>query len=186
MEMFMVENNVAKPHTETILIPPFKDLWERDESPSKEKAIMDFTFIELMCSPKKSNPFFGYPEDKRGEKIISQVFKGGPYIADTLVYDGMRTYLTFLTEASPTYATLRANRLAAEKTNEFLTNFSYTDVNPKTGLPIYKAKEITDSVKNTQGVILALDSLEKKVQEELFEATKTKGMREIGHFERRG
>lgn len=50
--LFIVENNIAKPNTETLLIEPFKTIWERDKTKDKEQAIKEFTFIELMSSKK--------------------------------------------------------------------------------------------------------------------------------------
>ena len=34
--LFVVENGVAKPNTETLLISPFKEIWERDNSDNKK------------------------------------------------------------------------------------------------------------------------------------------------------
>ena len=50
--LFIVENNIAKPNTETLLIEPFKTIWERDKTEDKGQAIKEFTFIELMSSKK--------------------------------------------------------------------------------------------------------------------------------------
>ena len=37
--LFIVENNIAKPNTETLLISPFKEIWERDKSKDKSQVI---------------------------------------------------------------------------------------------------------------------------------------------------
>lgn len=184
MQIFIIENNVAKPTPQILLIPPFKEIWERDSSRNKERALMDFTFIEFMCSPRKSNPFSGYTEDERGFKIVEHVFKGTPgYFPDELVKEGMLKYMEWLTEASPTYKHLRANKIAAEKTQAFFSQFSYEDKNPKTGLPVWKPKDITSAIKDAEDNIKTLDNLQKKVEQELFDSVKTRGMREINHFE---
>lgn len=185
MQIFIIEGNVVKPTTEILLISPFKQIWESDDSPHKEKAIMDFTFIEFMCSPKKTNVFFGYTEDERASKIISQVFKGTPdYVPSELVVEGMKVYLDFLTNASITYKTLRANKIAAEKTNDFFSTFQYSDKNPRTGNPLYKPKEVTMAIKDAAEVMKSLNGLQDKVDQELFESAKTKGSRDINEYER--
>jgi hypothetical protein len=184
MQIFIIEDNVAKPHPELLLIPPFKQLWERDNNRHKENAIMDFTFIELMCSPRRSNPFSGYSEAERAFKIIEQVFKEDPdYIPDELVKEGMGVYLTWLAEASPSYKHWRANRIAAEKTQAFFSEFSYADKNPKTGLPVWKPKDITNAIKDAEDNIKTLDALQKKVESELLERVKTKGDRQVNYYE---
>ena len=67
--LFTVENAVAKPNVETLLISPFKEIWERDTSSDKSQAIKEFTFIELMTSKKKTNPYAGYADDIRFNKL---------------------------------------------------------------------------------------------------------------------
>lgn len=184
MQIFIIEDNIAKPNPEILLIPPFREIWDRDRNKHKENAIMDFTFIELMCSPRRSNPFSGYNENERAFKIIEQVFKEDPdYIPDALVREGMEVYLTWLAEASPSYNHWLANRLAAEKTQKFFKEFNYDDKNPKTGLPIWKPKDITNAIKDAEDNIKTLDALQKKVESELLEKVKTKGMRTVNYYE---
>ena len=72
--LFIVENSIAKPNTETLLISPFKEIWERDESEDKETAIKEFTFIELMSCKKKSNPYAGYSDEIRKDKLKEFLF----------------------------------------------------------------------------------------------------------------
>ena len=75
--LFVVENNIAKPNTETLLISPFKEIWVRDSSKDKSVAIAEFTFIELFTSKKKSNPYSGYNDAERAEKL-KQLLKFKP------------------------------------------------------------------------------------------------------------
>ena len=57
--LFIVENNVAKPNTETLLISPFKEIWERDLTEDKEIVLKEFTFMDLVSSKRKTNPYAG-------------------------------------------------------------------------------------------------------------------------------
>ena len=59
------------PNPETLLITPFKDIWERDKTPSKAIAIQEFAYIEFMTSMLKSNPYREYPEETEGIRILS-------------------------------------------------------------------------------------------------------------------
>lgn len=145
---------------------------------------MDFTFIELMCSPRRSNPFSGYSENDRAFKIIEQVFKEDPgYVPSPLVRQAMELYFKWLAEASPSYNHWKASKLAAEKTQTFFKEFTYAEKNPKTGLPLWKPKDITSAIKDSEDNIKTLDSLQKKVESELLETVKTKGMRQINYYE---
>ena len=82
--LFTVENSVAIPNTETLLISPFKEIWERDKSKDKDRAIKEFTFIELMSSKKKTNPYAGYSDEIRFEKLKETLF-GPEWEQDALI-----------------------------------------------------------------------------------------------------
>ena len=55
--LFQINGRAVFPNAETILISPFKDIWERDLSKNKENAIQEFAYIEFMTSMLKSNPY---------------------------------------------------------------------------------------------------------------------------------
>ena len=72
--LFVIENNVAKPNVETLLITPYKEIWERDTTPQKEVAVKELTYIELMAPKKKSNVFAGYSDEKRRDSLKKMIF----------------------------------------------------------------------------------------------------------------
>ena len=51
--LFTIESKIVKPYTETLLISPFREIWERDTNAGKFTAIDEFTYIEFMTSVKK-------------------------------------------------------------------------------------------------------------------------------------
>lgn len=180
--LFIVEGGRAKPNTETLLIHPFNKIWDRDEHPDKLEAIKDFTFIEFMVSKKKSNPYAGYSEDVRFEKLVEQIYDDPDWEPDLLIEEGMAYLVEFQTNASPIYSFYMSALLASEKLKDFLNNF---DINEKTerGMPIYKPSDITRAIVDTEKVLTNLQSLKNKVEQELFETTKTRGAKIINHFE---
>ena len=50
--LFTIESKIVKPYTETLLISPFREIWERDTNAGKFTAIDEFTYIEFMTSVK--------------------------------------------------------------------------------------------------------------------------------------
>lgn len=181
--LFVVENNVAKPNTETLLIPPFKDIWERDKSEEKTVSINEFTYIELMTSKKKSNPFSGYSDDVRHEKLCEMIFEDVDWKPDVLVEKALIKMRVFHEEASPTYQYYVDNLITAENTRTFLKNIDLNERNEKTGNPLYKPKDVTSAIADTEKVIQTLDLLRDKVEQELFETVKTRSNRQINPFE---
>ncbi|MGL4330780.1 MAG: hypothetical protein ACRCSD_09315, partial [Clostridium sp.] len=81
-----------------------------------------------------------------------------------------------------TYNYYMSAKVAAEKMNSFFRNFDMSMVNLKTGMPIYKPKDITSSLMDTSRVIENLNNLREKVDQEIFEQVKNRGQKVISKF----
>lgn len=180
--LFNIENRVVKPNVETLLIHPFNEIWERDETPTKVEAIEDFTYIEFVTSMRKSNPYAGYSEDLRREKVKSDIISREDWEEDELIKKAINKVNQFQEEASITYNYYMSAKVAAEKMNSFFRNFDMSMVNIKTGMPIYKPKDITSSLMDTSRVIENLNNLKEKVEQEIFEQVKNRGQKVISKF----
>lgn len=180
--LFTIENNVAKPNTETLLISPYKEIWERDKSEDKAKAIREFTFIELMSSKKKSNPYSGYSDEVRFERLKEYLFNS-KWKPDSLIEQGLVKINTFQREASPTFQYYVDSLEAAEKTRKFLREIDLGEKNERTGNPLYKPKDVTSAIADTEKIIQTLSLLKEKVDQELFDTVKTKGNKQINPLE---
>lgn len=180
--LFQVEDRRVSPNTETLLVFPFKEIWERDESENKEVARQEFTYIEFMASMKKSNPYAGYSEDQKSDKIIENEIHIEDWEPDVLVNEAIVKVKDFQTNASPTYSYYMAAKLGANKMQSFFETFNMNDVNEKTGNPIYKPRDITSALNDTAKVLENLNAMKEKVEQELFESTRMKGEKEISHF----
>ena len=124
--LFTVENSVAIPNTETLLISPFKEIWERDKSKDKDRAIKEFTFIELMSSKKKTNPYAGYSDEIRFEKLKETLF-GPEWEQDALIEQALIKVDEFQKDASPTYSYYLSVLEAAEKMKTVKNAVDYID-----------------------------------------------------------
>ena len=179
--LFKVEKKHVIPHTETLMISPFKEIWERDSTEHKEFATEELSYIEFMSSVMKSNPFSGYSEDMREEKIIQEVITQDNWEPDELVRQGIRKLQELQRDCSPTYNYFISAKAAAEKMQDFFNTFDMNDLNPK-GFPLYKPKEITSALNDTSKVLQNLDELITKVDNEVFETTKNKGQKIVSPF----
>lgn len=179
--LFTVENSIAIPNIETLLIPPFKDIWERDKSKNKDVAIKEFTFIELMSSKKKTNPYAGYSDDVRFEKLKEALFEKN-WEQDVLIEQALIKINEFQREASPTYSYYLSVIKAVEKMKDFFKNVNINERNEK-GIPIYKPGDITRALNDTDKVLQNINSMKERVEQELFEQTKTKNNKTINPFE---
>lgn len=186
MDIFEVKNGRAIPTEHALLIEPFKSMWEKDTTKDKGTTIKNFTFIELMCSRKKSNPFIGYSLEDRYGKVAKNIFgdeKLDPSKSDPQIVEAMSVYNEFLLEASPSLSYLRAAFAAADKLKYMLETVDFSE-RTNGGSAVYKPSDITNALKQTPDVVRTLENLKEKVENELLEEAKTRGAREIGLFER--
>lgn len=179
--LFQIQNRVVYPNPETLLIEPFKGIWERDKTKEKNVAIQEFGYIEFMTSMLKSNPFREYPDSKK-EEVIKQSLKLDKWRPDKLVIDGIKTVKKFQTEGSITYAYWLSNKAAIEKMIDFFNNFNIDERNMKSGMPIYKPKDITSAVADAEKTLTTLNAVKSKVEEELYESTRNRNDKVISHF----
>ena len=180
--LFRVEDRVVKPTDEVLQVSPFNEIWERDDSPNKEVALQEFTFIEFMTSALKTNPYRGYSEDRKADVIKRDVVRIKDWTPDVLVLKGMEKVKEFQKEGSESYALYLSALVAKNKLQDFFNSFNMNKVNMKTGAPIYKPRDITAALQDLDKTIISLQSLEKKVEEDLFESAKIKGQKEVSIF----
>ena len=182
MKLFTYESYQIQISPEAMALKPFKDIWERDNSTTKEVAIQELTYVEFMTSMLKSNPYRQYPEGKKDEVIREAVIRIENWQPDELIVQAMNTIIRLQQEGSTTYNYYISAKKAAEKMQDFFTNVDINERNFKNGNPIWKPGDITRALNDTEKVLQNLKALEKKVEEELYENAKIKGDKEISPF----
>lgn len=180
--LFEVVNKIVVPTDEVLQVPPFKEIWERDKSPKKEVAIQEFTYMEFMTSSLATNPYKDYSEDKKESVIRKDVIKEKNWKPDKLIEEGMEKIITLQTEGSSTYSLYMSAIKAKDKLESFFNNFDMEEKNERSGNPIYKPRDITIAIQDLDKTIMSLKSLEKKVEEDLFEVAKIRGQKKISDF----
>lgn len=180
--LFQVDNKVVFPNPETLLIYPFKDIWERDKSKGKETALREFAYIEFITSMKKSNPYRQYPESRKQDVVQKATIGDKNWKPDKLIVEGMKKIKKFQEEASTTYNYYISAKNAIETMTDFFNNVDLNERNFKTGNPIYKPADITRAFNDLERNLANLKALEKKVEEELFEETRTRSDKQISPF----
>ena len=184
MDLFIITNGIVYPSPHALMIKPYKDIWEKDTSEGKENSLRWFRFIELLCSPKKSNPYYGYTDkEQRSRKVKQEVFGDELHEIDADLMFAVMAYEEHLRISSPSYDTLVDAEAAALKLRRFLKDFEPNSRTPS-GALVLKPKDITAALQELPKVNKALADARDKVNEELKEDVKTRNNREIGLFER--
>jgi hypothetical protein len=185
MSLFIVEKLKVMPHPSTLLIYPFKDMWEADTTVNKDVALLKFAYIEFMCSYDKSNDFIGYEIEDRPNKIIAAIDRNNEYsfMDDNLIAAGIKMYKELQNDASPSIRLYEASLNASDKLVTFFDTLNMAE-RTKSGTPVFKPADITRALKDVNDVLKTLSSLKTTIHQELIEAAKGKGGRTINFFEK--
>ena len=180
--LFQINGRAVFPNAETILMSPFKEIWERDLSKEKENAIQEFAYIEFMTSMLKSNPYREYPEAKKDEIIRKDIITQIDWNPDELILEAMNKIQELQKEGSITYSYWLANKTAIEKMIDFFLNVDVSEKNFKTGNPVYKPRDVTGAVADAEKILTTINTLKSKVEEELYEKSKMRSDKVISPF----
>ena len=180
--LFEVNGNAVIPTTEARLVEPYKTIWERDMSETKESALRDFSFIEFMVSKKKTNPYAGYSEEERVKKLSLLHYGDEDHEIDTLVEQGRAELVRFQTEASATYSYLVSLLNIADRIKHYFNTVDIDERDDK-GKPIHTISNITRAIGDIDKVLQTLHTAQAKVEQELYETTKTRSNKEINPYE---
>lgn len=161
---------------------PFKKIWDRDKSKSKDRAKAEISYVFFTCDYKTD--FYDIPdEDKRKEEVIKHLFKEG-WTPDKLVEDAQEFYME--RQKSFSLTLLENARCGINKLSLYLKdiNFDEVEINEKTGeaKPKYDPKKFADTVKTIPDIIKSLGVLEDAVKKEQALKNALRGGREKGMY----
>lgn len=184
MELFTVEDGLVIPNPNTLLIHPFSDIWNRDNSPRKEIASAEFAYIEFLCSYAKANPYLGYDDNIKEIKVRENTVRTVPdWTPDDMITEAIVVYCSFRDEASPSLRFYLSALKGAEKIQTYYKDVDFTKTT-KTGMLVHKISDVVRSLAQSSQVMNNLETLKAKVQQELFESNKVRANRIVNHFEK--
>ena len=94
MKLFRYEGYKITISEEALVLAPFKKIWDRDRSASKNRAISELGFIYFMADPRSD---YQYIIDEESRKTSIKEGEGLPsdWEPDNLVLEAMEFYKTF-------------------------------------------------------------------------------------------
>ncbi len=173
--------------------PILRKIYDRDEDTHKGEAIMQYTYLNYMCSYRKTNPFSGYPtRDERRIKIIASIYKNREkeekqellefYTNDSLINICIGVLDHIYETCSPSLELYKGCLESSKKLATFLREIDLTAETKSGGLK-YNPDTIAKNIKESRYIVLALNDLKNAVDSELVEASKTVKNRSINYFE---
>lgn len=178
MKLFKYEGYKLHISEEAFILKPFKEIWNRDKTKNKDKALQELAYVYFMCDPRSDYQYIVDEEDrakaiKEGEGIDSK------WKPDNKVIEAMKFYKTF----KPVSALLLEDtRIAVDKLRQLLRNIDLTEVDDK-GKPIYTLNTITATIKQIPSLVKDLDEAEKAIAKEIMESDKVRGAQEKSMYE---
>lgn len=178
MKLFKYEGYKVVISEEAFALKVFRQIWNRDRSVNKDKAIMELGYVYFMVDPRSDYQYL-VDEDERSKAIIEGEGLPNNWKPDKIVTEAMEFYSRF----KPTAALLLEDtRYAVDKLRKLLREIDLNQLDDK-GKPIYTLNSITATIKQVPSLAKDLDEAEKALASEMRSEGKMRGQGEKTIFE---
>lgn len=178
MKLFKYEGYKVVISEEAFALKVFRQIWNRDRSVNKDKAIMELGYIYFMIDPRSDYQYL-VDEDERSKAIIEGEGLPNGWKPDKVITKAMEFYSRF----KPTAALLLEDtRYAVDKLRKLLREIDLNQLDDK-GKPIYTLNSITATIKQVPSLAKDLDEAEKALASEMRSEGKMRGSGEKTIFE---
>lgn len=179
MRLFKFESYRVVISEEALALKPFKLIWNRDRSQSKDKAIQELGYVYFMCDPASDYQYL-VDEEERSNAIIEGEGLPTNWKPDKLVVDAMKFYNSFKTTSA---LILEDTRKVADNLRKALPTLDVTEEDEK-GKPKYKVSEITKAIRELNVLVKELAETERLIAKEMAEVNgRVRGQRSKTIFE---
>ena len=175
MNLFTLEHNRVAISPEALTIQAFKDIWDRDSSRTKERAVAELAYVFYMTDYK--SVYLAYDPAAREQKVIADVIHKKDWKADALIKNAQKVYEEL--QQTPSMGLLKDAEVALDKIRYYFKNVDVVgDIDGSV------TKTLIANIEKLGGVIKGLNMLRELVDKEITENKRlrgagTLGMREI-------
>ena len=175
MRLIQVENYELSVAPEALLIKPIRRLWNQDRSERKEKFYQQMSFLYFYCDPRSTYSYM-IDDAERAQAIIEQEGLPSDFKPSQLLEEAMEIYRKHTVTVSQKL--LESSLIGANKVSDFLRDVNLTETDDK-GRPKYQVSTITAALKNVEGIVQSIQTLQKKVEQEIADNGKARGTQEL-------
>ena len=165
MKLFKYEAYRVVISEEALALKPFKQLWNRDRSINKDRAISELAYVYFMEDPASDYQYLVDRED-RSNAIIEGEGLDNKWKPDKMVIEAMKFYASFKTTSA---LILEDTRKVAENLRKALPALDITKEDDK-GRPIYTIASITKAIRELNVLVKELAETERVIAKEMNEA----------------
>ena len=178
MKLFKYEGYRITIEPEAMLLKPFKKIWDRDKTASKDKGMMELGFIYFFCDIRSDQQYIIDPEERKnaiklGEGMLDT------WEPDRVINDAIEFYNSFKTSSS---LLLEDTRAAVDKLRKLLRDIDLTKEDDK-GKPVYTLNTVSAAIKQVPVLAKDLDEAERAITKELNYSDKVRGSAEKSMYE---
>lgn len=173
MKLFKYEGYKIVISEEAFALKPFRMIWNRDRTISKDKAIMELGYIYFMEDPRSDYQYI-IDRDERSLAIIESEGLPSNWKPDKVIIEAMEFYSSF----KPTSALLLEDtRYAVDKVRKLLRDIDL-EAEDDRGRPVYTIDKILAAIKQVPALVKDLDEAEKALASEMKLGGKMRGQGE--------
>lgn len=177
MRLIKYEDYQIKLADEAFLVRPIRRLYNADRSDKKEQFWRQMSYMYFMVSPASSYSYI-LDKEERSAEIIQQEGLPSDFKPSELLKEAMDIYRKLT--ITPSQKLLESSLVAADTVSKFLSDPTILNKLDDKGRPLYQISSITAALKNVEGIVNSLQTLQKKVEQELEEeAGKARGTQEL-------
>ena len=180
MNLFEIKNNKLVFSPEAIAIAPFKVLYEKDTSKTKERAVAELAALYYFVDYKSdfSNIL---EENTKLHEIVSIIPDLGKDWKPYLEWNAAVEYYKKIQE-TPSLKLISSARNGLSKIEKFFNSIDLQSVD-KSGKPKYSAKQLLDTINQVPKAIESMNMLEEQIKKELEQKNnKLRGGRAKGDY----
>ena len=170
MKLFKYEGYNLQVEPEALLLKPFKQIWDRDKSTDKNKAMMELGYVYFFCDARSDYQYL-VDEEERFLAIKESEGFSKTWKPDKLVLEAIEFYNSF---KSASVLLLEDTRFAVNKLRKLLREIDLNQLDDK-GKPIYTLSTITSTIKQVPALVKDLDEAEKAIAKETIVSGKMRG-----------
>lgn len=173
IKLFKYEGYKIVISEEAFALKPFRQIWQRDKTINKEKAIMELGFIYFFCDPRSDYQFL-VDDNERLEAIKEGEGLPAKWEPDKVLKEAMDFYMSF----KPISALLLEDtRFMVNKYRKRLRSQEFDE------LEVRELKEVGALIKQIPSLVKDLDEAEKALNSEMRNSGKMRGQGEKTIFE---
>lgn len=177
MKLISYSDYQIKLADEAFLVRPIRRLWHQDRSAQKEQFWRQMSFLYFTISPASSYSYILDPEE-RAKTVIEQEGLPEDFKPSELLLEAMKIYRQLT--ITPSQQLLESALIAANTVSKFLRDPTILERTDEKGRPLYQISSITAALKNVEGIVSSLQTLQKKVEQEIAEESgKARGTQEL-------